>query len=99
MRCCASWRSKGLTQSSSALAGTDTVSQELWPAVEVSMDYAAEADWDKDPGDDPTPDTKLFKVEERTEKFLTCHFSAAVGNPTRRQWKVWIPEHSCNCMP
>ena len=53
--------------------------------VDVSMDYTVE-DWESDSGDTPSS-TKLFKVEERTEKLLANHFSAAVSNPTRRQWK------------
>lgn len=54
--------------------------------VDVHMDYSTE-DWDKDSNSGDQPNTKLFKVEEKTEKFLSTHFSATVSNPTRRQWK------------
>lgn len=52
------------------------------------MDYDAETPWGD--SEDDTPDgkgAKLFKVGEKTEKFLSHHFSVAVPNATRRQWK------------
>lgn len=53
------------------------------------IDYAAEVTWEIDPDDDfpEGKGAKLFKVTEKTEKFLSAHFTAAVPNQTRRQWR------------
>ena len=53
------------------------------------MDYSAELVWDDDEEEEPadTKGIKLFKVTERTERFLGNAFSSAVPNATRRQWR------------
>ena len=52
------------------------------------MDYEAEVTWDVDDDDlTETKGVKLFKVGERTEKFLDSHFSGPVPNQTRHQWR------------
>ena len=51
------------------------------------MDYEAEVTWDVDDDDlTETKGVKLFKVGERTEKFLD-HFFGPLPNQTRRQWR------------
>ena len=53
------------------------------------MDYEAELVWDNEY--EETPDSKgitLFKVGEKTEKFLAAAFSSAASNTTRRQWRA-----------
>ena len=52
------------------------------------MDYTTELVWDDE--DDDQPDSKgvkLFKIGEKTEKFLTSAFATALPNATRRQWR------------
>lgn len=49
------------------------------------MDYSTDIDPDDDFPD--SKDIKLFKVAEKTEKFLSTHFTAVVSNQTRRQWR------------
>ena len=71
--------------------------------VEVSMDYEAEVEWEQEAEDD-SPNAKgitLFKVAERTEKFLAGYFSNAVPNQTRRQWrdKYGAPSTSATACP
>ena len=52
------------------------------------MDYEAEVTWDVDDDDlTETKGVKLFKVGERTEKFLDNHFSGPVSNQTCRKWR------------
>lgn len=72
-------------------AESQDAQQRLWAdePLEVSMDYEAEIIWEQEAEDD-TPDAKgikLFKVDDRTDKFLAGHFSNAVPNQTRRQWR------------
>ena len=51
------------------------------------MDYEAEVTWDVDDDDlTETKGDKLFKVGERTEKFLDSHFSGPVPNQTRDKY-------------
>lgn len=57
---------------------------------EESVDYdMLEVSWDVDPEDDLSEGKgiKLFKVGEKTEKFLESNFSSTVPNQTRRQWR------------
>ena len=52
------------------------------------MDYEAELVWDDE--DEETPESKgiaLFKVREKTEKFLVATFSSPTLNTTRHQWR------------
>ena len=54
------------------------------------IDYDAEVAWDDNEDDDDAADhkgIKLFKVTEKTEKFLTIAFTSASPNTTRRQWR------------
>ena len=52
------------------------------------MDFSSELVWDDDE-DDPSESkgVKLFKVAEKTEKFLSNSFYTAAPNATRRQWR------------
>ena len=62
----------------------------LWEdALDEGMDYDAVPVWDDDEEDDATDHkgVKLFKVSEKTEKFLTHAFTSASPNTTRRQWR------------
>ena len=71
---------------SSHLSTESEGAQGLQDSVDISMDYST-AGWDKDPEDEALQSTKLFKVEEKTEKFLGTHFSTAISNTARRQLK------------
>lgn len=52
------------------------------------MDYDTEVTWDdEDKTADSGKGVKLFKVAEKTQKFLDCHFTSAVSNQARRQGK------------
>ena len=65
------------------------------------MDYEAEVTWDVDDDDlTETKGVKLFKVGERTEKFLDSHFSEPLPNQTRCQWrdKYGAPSTACPTM-
>ena len=63
----------------------------LWEDEQGDMiDYDAEVAWDDNEDDDDPADykgIKLFKVTEKTEKFLTIAFTSASPNTTRRQWR------------
>jgi len=52
------------------------------------MDYTTELVWDDEDEDQPdSKGVKLFKIGEKTEKFLTSAFATALPNATRRQWR------------
>ena len=65
--------------------------QGLQDSVDVAMDYST-AGWDKDPEDEALQSTKLFKVEEKTEKFLGTHFSTATAKEAVER-EVRGPQH------
>ena len=52
------------------------------------MDYDSVIVWDdEDEEVTESKGVKLFKVAEKTEKFLSNAFSSAVPDNTRRQWR------------
>ena len=66
------------------------------------MDYNAELVWDDDDDDlSEAKGVKLFKVGEKTEKFLSSAFGSAVSNSTRCQWrdKYGAPNSSKTACP
>ena len=60
-----------------------------WADAAEEVDYSTIPIWPED-DDNQTEDSKglnLFKVSEKTEKFLTNSFLTAVPNTVRRQWR------------
>jgi len=56
------------------------------------MDYTTELVWVDEAEDQPdSKGVKLFKIGEKTEKFLTSAFATALPNATRRQ------QHTFDC--
>ena len=52
------------------------------------MDYDTELVWDDEDNDQPySKGVKLFKISEKTEKFLASAFATAIPNATRCQWR------------
>ena len=65
----------------------DYAQQTLGRQGRRANDYDTELVWDDE--DDDQPDSKvvkLFKIGEKTEKFLASVFATAIPNVTRRQW-------------
>ena len=52
------------------------------------MDFKAGFDWEYDDEATGSKGVTLFKVTEKTEKFLTVVFSSGVPNTARCQWRV-----------
>ena len=80
-------QSTGRSPSTDQDVSQDTDSGHWADRVDVSMDYSAIPTWDDDEEDDNSEvkGVKLFKVSEKTEKFLSVYFSSAAPNQGRRQ--------------
>ena len=79
------------TQPATSSPAQEPQDSNLWAdRVDVSMDYSVLPEWDNEPDEEETPEGKgirLFKVSDKTEKFLSVYFSSAVPNQVRRQWR------------
>lgn len=51
------------------------------------MDHDVELIWDDDEDKEPSKGVKIFKIGEKTKKFLATSFTAAAPNATRCQWR------------
>jgi hypothetical protein len=75
-------------ESSVAASETSTRSKNWADRDDEVMDYSTELTWDdEDEESSETKGVKLFKVGEKTEKFINAAFATAATNTVRRQWR------------
>lgn len=94
---------KGKGPSPLAIASSDETDPNLWAnRDEESMDYNFEVHFDDEEEDSiEAKGVKLFKVSEKTEKFLNNAFSSGSANTIRRQWrdKYGAPQTTATACP
>ena len=63
-------------------------------------DMESEIFWAIEPEDEAEMElsSKVYKISEKTEKFMSTHFSAAVPNKTRRMWKEKLGATNINAI-